>query len=324
MADTIKQTFPSEHDQAAQEVFEQQQRELRKYQTRYVYVPLYDVACPQIENGYVPAGVIHPIPAPRGKINVKLLPEGAQVLYVTSPSVGVRRDPSMRRTHSDPAIAALIEELERMKQQALDRGQEPPNIAVYLHETGPIINAITSTYGHQGAVEVRALAGMPVNAFNKHEINDHLFWPESVKTVTAAKIRVQMLKVAEQGKAQKGEAARVLTLITQEILASVEQCERHCDQHVSQRHLEMDDPQSDAPKRYNQRDLRAIEFIGATKRNEYLQKRDDEQRQMMAAVPQMLEESRRQNERLAEVMSEMANLLKAQTEVLKSSASKKG
>lgn len=311
MTETINQTFPAETDQATAEVFEQQQRELSKYQTRYVYVPLHDVACPQIENGYIPAGVIHPIPAPRGKINVKLLPEGAQVLYVTSPSVGVRRDPRARRTHSDPEVAQLIEELERLKQQALDRGQEPPNIAVYLHETGPILNAITSTYGHQGAIEVKALAGMPAIAFKKHALNDHLFGAEADRPATATGIRARMQAVVEQGRGQKGEAARILTQVAQEVVASVEQCGRYCSEHVRQRHLEMDDPQNDAPKRYSQRDLRAIEFVGAIKREEYLQHVAEQQQQAMAAIPRMMEAMQKRDEQWAQIFAEMTNTLKS-------------
>src|SRR5262245_2764001 len=102
-----------------------------QYQTRYVYAPLLDAICQQIPGGYVPAGVIHAIPAPKGKINVKVLPEGAQVLQVVSPSLGLPAPPS-KPQQLDPTIQALVDQVQELR--AASTPVEKPSIAIFLHE----------------------------------------------------------------------------------------------------------------------------------------------------------------------------------------------
>lgn len=313
----INQAFPAETDRGTAELFERQQRELHKYQARYVYAPFQDMICPQVPGGFIPAGVIHPIPAPKGKINVKLLPEGAQVLQVVSPSMGIPRPASQVR-HKDPEIERLLREIAELRQAAMERGQEPPSVAIYLHEVAPIVGGVMSVYGREGAIEVTALFGMPENAFEKHRVNDMLFGPEGERPATAKAVRERMQQVVKRASSQKGDAGRILTGIASEILASVEQCERFCKEHVRQRHLEMDDPQNDAPKRYSRRDLRAIEFIGAVRREEYTQQAAEQQQQAMSAIPQMLEAMERREQQWAQTFAEMSKALTAQTEALKS------
>lgn len=306
----ITTAFPAETDLATAELFEQQQREMNKFQTRYVYLPFYEGICQQIPRGFVPAGVIHPIPAPKGKVNVKLLPEGAQVLMVVSPSVGVPR-PGAKIQHKDPEIAELLRQIEQLRQMATDRGNDPPNIAIYLHEVKPIVDGVTSVYGREGAVEIRALFGMPENAFEKHNMNDLIFGVESERAATAQAILERMDRVIKQAGSQKGEAPKILMNVATEIAESVRRCERFCEEHVRQRHLEMEDSSSDAPKRYSKRDLRALDFIGGVRREEYLQRVAAQQQQAQVAIPRMLEAMERREQQWADMFAEMTNVLKS-------------
>jgi len=306
----ITTAFPAETDMATAELFEQQQREMNKYQTRYVYLPFIDAISPQIPNGCAPAGVIHPIPAPKGKVNVKLLPEGAQVLMVVSPSVGVPH-PAAQIRHKDPEIENLLKQIDTLRRLATDRGQDPPNIAIYLHEVKPIVDGITSVYGREGAVEVKALFGMPENAFEKHKMNDLIFGAEGERLTTAQAIYERMEKVVKQAGGQKGEASKILTAVASEIIDAVRRCERFCEEHVRQRHLEMEDPQNDAPKRYSKRDLRALDFIGGVRREEYLQRVAAQQQQAQVAIPRMLEAMERREQQWAEMFAEMTGVMKA-------------
>ncbi len=306
----INTVFPAETDLATAELFEQQQREMNKFQTRYVYLPFTDAISPQVPRGFVPAGVIHPIPAPKGKINVKLLPEGAQVLMVVSPSVGVPR-PASKIQHKDPEIAELLRQIEQLRQAAADRGAEPANIAIYLHEVKPIVDGVTSVYGREGAVEVASLFGMPENAFEKHKMNDLIFGAESERVATAQAILERMEKVIKQASGQKGEASKILTNVATEVAESVRRCERFCEEHVRQRHLEMEDSQSDAPKRYSKRDLRALDFIGGVRREEYLQRVAAQQQQAQVAIPRMLEAMERREQQWTEIFAEITQVLKS-------------
>lgn len=305
----IPQTFTVETDAAAAALFEQQQRELDRHQTRYVYLPFQDGLCPQIPGGYVPAGAIHPVPAPKGKINVKALPDGAQVLQIVSPSLGVP-DVAVRTQHKDPEMQRLYDEIEKLKQMAVSRGQEPPSIAIYLHEVKPIVDSVTSLYAREGGIEVMGLFGMPEKVFEKYRINDFLFGLEGERPTTAKGILAQLREATKKIQAQKGEAGRVLNQAVGEIRKAVERCEQFCAEHVRQRHLEMDDPQNDAPKRYSRRDLRAIDFASITKRNEYLQRQAEQQEQATKAIPEMLEVMARREQQWAQMFGQMTETLK--------------
>ena len=71
METPIPNNFHAEPDAGAIALFEQQQRELNKHRTRYIFLPLFDAACYQVPGGYVPAGAIYPLAAPKGFCNVR-------------------------------------------------------------------------------------------------------------------------------------------------------------------------------------------------------------------------------------------------------------
>ena len=278
----VNDAFPYQ-DASSKELFEKQQRELNRYTTRYVYAPFRTVSCAQLPGGVVAGGEIVAIPAPRGHIMAALLPDGAQVLELVAPEPGA-----------------------------------PKSVAVYLHDVEPIIRGLESQYAREGFVEITALYGMADSAFEANKINDLLFG--SPRPVTASAIRARMNEVIAKADGQATKAAQVLAQIAREVLRSVEICAVMASEHVRERHIQIDDPNHDGPKRYSQRDLRAIEFVGAIKREEYLQHVADRQEQATAAIPQMLLVMQEQQRQTTELMGQMAELLKAQTEALKASA----
>jgi hypothetical protein len=314
--------FPTERDIAAARLFEQDQRKLDKFQTRYVYLPFQDGQCAPIPGGYVPAGIIHPIPAPKGKCNVRLLEKDAQVLEVVSPSAGVTDIGAPKRTHGDPVIQALIVEIERLQREARERGQEPASIAIYLQETDLIVNSVVQRYLQEGAIEITALAGMPEAVFQRYQINQKVFGADEVPQ-TAHAIRERLAALTGELGKKPTEAGAVLKAVADQILRSVATCEAFCKQHIEKRHLQMDNPQDTNPKGYSRRDLRAIEFIGAIRREDYLQRREEEQREAALAIPKLLEAQERRDQMWAQMFEQMSNTMTEQTKTLQSIAGKK-
>jgi hypothetical protein len=251
MTTDINQAFPAEIDGAAKALYEQQQKALNRFTTRYVYLPFQDGQCTAIPGGYVPAGRIHPIPAPEGKTNVRLLPEGAQVLRVVKTG-----------------------------------GDEPESIAIYPMEVEPIVNGVLALYLKEGAVEIAPLFGMSVRAFEQHRINDLIFGEEIPST--ARGLRDRMTEVKVQAAKQTNQASATLSKIADIILRGVDQCAAFCSEHVRERHLQMENPHDQNPKRYSRRDLRALEFIEAVRKEQYLQQVAEQQQQAAMAIPEML------------------------------------
>lgn len=278
--------FPSA-DNSSKELFEKQQRELNKYATRYLYAPFQTVACPQVPGGVIPAGAIYAMPAPKGKVNAALLPDGAQILELVAPAPDA-----------------------------------PKSVAVYLFETEPIVQGIANLYGREGVVEIKALFGMSEVAFEEHRINALLFGSEPPTTASA--IAARMAAVIDQAGKQSTPAAQVLARVAREVFLSAQACAQMCSEHVRERHLQMDDPNHDGPKRYSRRDLRAIEFIGAVRREQYLQHVAEQQQQAMTAIPQMLQVMQEQHRQSAEMMGQMAAVLKELPDALKAVASAGG
>lgn len=314
--ETTQQGFAGELDLAATAMFERQQRELDKYKTRYVYLPFMHGCCsPQVTGGSVPAGVAHAIAAPYGKLDVRLVPEGAQMLMVVSPSTGVSAQKAAL-AHKDPEMLAMMQRLRQLEEQlAKDRGQEPASVAIYLHEVAPIVHDIISYYGTEGAIEINALAGIPERAFEQHGINDKLFGAEGERPVTARGIRVRMQAVVEQAKKQKGEEGRVMGAIAMDVLRSVDQCEKFCKEHIRSRHLEMEDPKSDAPKRYSARDLRALDFTEQPRLYEYMERQAEEQRAAEKAAAdreeRLINLMERRDQQFERLLGDMSGALQA-------------
>jgi hypothetical protein len=119
--------------------------------------------------------------------------------------------------------------------------------------------------------------------------------------------------ILEKASDQSSDAARRLFGVAKEILASVDICDDFAAQHVRERHAQMDSPNYDVnefgPLRYSRRNLRAIEFCGAVKREDFKQQVLTEQRESVAQVPVVLELMRQQNEKLADAFVRMADLL---------------
>ena len=220
---------------------------------------------------------------------------------VVSPSAGVRKLPGDAK-HPDPEIQRLFDRLKVLEGGTL----APANIAVYLHEVGPIVAGLLAQYGHEGAIEIATLREMPDGAFAKHRLNDLLFGPEGERPTTAAAIRSRMNDIIERASSQVGEAARILNGVANEILASVDVCEKYCAEHIRVRHLKMDDPQDSDPKRYSRRDLSALAFTGTARREEYKQLVAEQQQRAMTAIPQMLEAQERRDQQWMSTLSAMS------------------
>jgi hypothetical protein len=312
----IPQTLAVEPDSATVALFEQQQRELQRYQTRYVYAPFMDPICAQVPVGYVPAGAIHPIAAPKGKINKKALPEGAQVLQVVSPSVGVPGPPSKPKQF-DPTLQALNDRIAQLESDVAERRKEPPSIAIYLHDVVPIVANLVSVYAREGLVEIRSLFGLPDAAFEKYRFNDLLFGPEGERPVTARGVRERMNAIIKQATAQKGEGALKLLLVAGEIVKSVDLSEAFAREHIRLRHIAMDDPNDPEPKRYSRRDIRALEFAEIERRELVAQQTAAEQRMASQATPMLLEAMERRDKQMEKVFEGMTEALKAITKPTK-------
>lgn len=325
MDTTINEAFPAANDRATVELFEQQQRELNRYVTRYVFVPFLDGICQQVPGGYVPAGLIHPIPAPKAKIDRRLLPDGAQILQVVSPSEGIPA-PKSQAQHKDPDMQRLLDEVAALRAMSIAKGMEPPSVAIYLLETAPIVANITSIYGREGAVEITALRGMPDNAFAHYKINDLLFGSERPATLSALIKRMQA--VIAQAQSQKSKPTEMLAKIASEIIVSARTCERFCKEHIRERHLQMEDPKDDNPKRYSIRDHRALDLAELPRRYEYMERQAEEQKQAQEAAAKreerLIEMVQERDDKLATVLGDMAKVLQSIPEAFKALVSKSG
>jgi hypothetical protein len=310
--DEQPQSFASgEMSDTALVLWERNERAKKQFQTRYVYLPFVDGSAAS-SIGYAPAGSIFPIEAPRGKMNARLVPEGAQMLMVVSPSTGIPARLAQSAGVADagnPATAALLRRIDDLEKKLTEGQQEPKSIAVYLIETAPIVDTLLQYYGPEGGVEITSLAGMDAADFGRHKINDLLFGPEGERPTTAGAVREQMNKVLTRTSGSTSAAGRILNGCANEILASVDTCERYCVESMRVRHLNIDDEHNSDPKRYSRRDLRALEFAGLARREDQKQMTIDLQEQSMRALPVMFGMLQAQNERWEKLFDRLIDKL---------------
>jgi hypothetical protein len=264
-------------------------RELQKYETRYLFLPFLDASHPSLDGGAVPAGEIFALDAPRRHIPMRDLPMDVPASVVEH-GLGPNKD-----------------------------------IACYLDEPGPILSAILQDFRAQGAVEITALKGMQGAQFQRLKLNDIIFG--SPRPATAAALRERMAHVLRQAKEQKTDASAKLAEIANTVLQSVAVCEPFCERVLQETHADMDTAKTgnaDAKRRYDRRDLRAIEFIGAIPREQQMLAIANEQRQQAAALPAILQQMNEQNERWAQLAEGMMNTMNAQAEMLKVIAANAG
>lgn len=264
-------------------------RELAKYETRYLFLPFIDASHPSLDGGVIPAGEIFPLDAPRRFIPMRDLPMDNPATVVEH-SLGPNKD-----------------------------------IACYLDEPGPILASIIQSFVTAGAVEITELKGMQGAQFQALRLNDIIFG--TPRPTTAAALAARMNEVLQQSARQKGEASDKLASIARTILKSVETCAVYCEGVLQETHADMDTAKTgnpEAKRRYDRRDLRAIEFIGAVPREQQMLAIAQEQRQTAAAIPSLLQQMNEQNQRWAEIANGMMATMNAQTEMLRAIAANSG
>lgn len=253
---------------------EKQLKELAKYETRHIFVPFQAVSHPSLEGREIPPGEIYALDAIKRHAPVWRLPEsGAQVLEVTGPN---------------------------------------KNVVIYLDEPGPVLTSILQSAGAQGAIEITALKGMQRAQLKALGINEIVFG--TPRPTTAAAYRDRMSAIMNQAQKQKGDSAATLASIAAAIFRSIDTCERYCDRILQQTHAEMDTAKTgnkDAKQRYDRRDLRAIEFIGAIPREQQMVALAKEQQQHAALVPVILERMEKRDEQFAELAAGMRDMARA-------------
>ncbi|MGH9752778.1 MAG: hypothetical protein ACREA2_08330, partial [Blastocatellia bacterium] len=257
----------------------------------------------------VEAGAVFALEAPRGKIHIGCLPSGAQTVKIVSPADGVpvtlAQSTPASQVAVDPAVAALQKEVAALKGNLKD----PPNIAIYLIETAPIVATILEYYRAQGAVEITSLVGMEKMDFERNRINDLLFGPEAERPATAATIRERMNSVLARTSASTSAAGRILGNCANEILRAVDTCESYCAEYIRQRHLKIEDVNDGDPKRYSKHDLRALEFAGLARLQDAKKATVDLQEQSMRAIPAMFQMVAEQNARWGQLFERLIEKL---------------
>src|SRR5262245_35646288 len=109
--------FTPDVDSHTLALWEMNARQTEKYKTRYIFAPFMDAPCSQVPSGYIPEGEIYVLASPKGKINAKLLPEGAQILMLVGADRGIPPaiDPRAPAPSVTPEIAALTQRIKDLE-----------------------------------------------------------------------------------------------------------------------------------------------------------------------------------------------------------------
>lgn len=257
----------TDQDASLRQVEQQHTQWLDEHKTRYVFTPFMDVSCPQIPGGTVYAGVITPIQAPER--------------HCFAYEMGEDTSRVLRRT-----------------------GPDPLDLVTYLDTPGPIATGLYQRFGQEGLMEIASLAGMPAAQFNDAGINDRLFGeiPQTInRRLTADGYRARLGDVIAGADASPG--GRMLAQLAGQVLDAVERCDQYCKQQMTQRHAQIKDITSDAPKRYSLRDRRMLEFTDIKPLDEQMQEVVNNQTAAIVSQSQATQEilaKMDERERLAE------------------------
>lgn len=153
---------------------EQQERELAKYETQFVFTPFQPAAINALDSA-IPEGRIVAIDPPERRALAISLPEGVNIL---------------RREGPDK------------------------NVAIYLDEVAPIVGLFLEIYRAEGAVVVPVLKGMSGRQFEKLGINRIVFGESPLRTYRQYMERMESIKARakddEPGRVMRGIADAVL------------------------------------------------------------------------------------------------------------------